>query len=68
MDDSAALSPRPEHVLPFFLDILRDVHPALAVPFVKASLQQVLALQVDDVVIRNVVFKLQLTHHAHGED
>ena len=68
MDDSAALSPLPEHVLPFFLDVLRDVRPALAVPFVKASLQQVLAVQVDDVVFRNVVFKLQLTHHAHGED
>ena len=52
----------------FFLDVLRDVHPALAAPFVKASLQQVLALQVEDVTIRNVVFKLQLTHHALGED
>ena len=68
MDDSTALYPLPERVLPFFLDVLRDVHPALAAPFVKASLQQVLALQVEDVTIRNVVFKLKLTHHAHGED
>ena len=68
MDDSAALSPLPEHVLPFFLDVLRDVHPALAAPFVKASLQQVLALQVEDVVIRNVVFKLQFTCYARSED
>ena len=38
MELSAALHPLPEHVLPFFIDVLRDVHPALAAPFVKASL------------------------------
>ena len=58
MDPLTALHPLPEHVLPFFLDVLRDVHPALAAPVVKASLQQVLAIEVDDVIIRNVVFKL----------
>ena len=68
MDLSTALHPLPEHVLPFFLDVLRDVHPALAAPFVKASLQQVLALQVEDVIIRNVVFKLQFTRYALSED
>ena len=57
-----------EHVFPLFLDVLRDVHPALAAPFVKASLQQVLAVQVEDVVIRNVVFKLQCTCYARSED
>ena len=68
MELSTALHPLPEHVLPFFLDVLRDVHPALAAPFVKASLQQVLALQVEDVIIRNVVFKLQFTRYARSED
>ena len=37
------------------------MHPALAAPFVKASMQQALALLVEDVIIWNVVFKLNYT-------
>ena len=39
MELSAALGRFfPEKVLPVFLDVLRDVHPDLAVPFLQASL------------------------------
>ena len=39
MELSTALHPLPEHVLPFFLEAFLDVHPALAAPLLKASLQ-----------------------------
>ena len=59
-----AIGSLPERALPVFLDVRRDVHPELAAPFVKASLQEVLGLKVEDVIIRNVVRKLRMSGYV----
>ena len=61
MELSVALGRLPERVLPVFLDVLRDVHPDLAVPFLQASLQEALGLKIEDVIIRNAIWKLRLS-------
>ena len=59
-----ALHPLPEQVHPVFLDVLRDVHPDLAAPFVKASSQEALGMKLEDVTIRNVVYKLLMSGYV----
>ena len=50
-----------EKVFPVFLDVLRDVHPDLAVPFLQVSLQEALGSKVEEVFIRNAIWKLRLS-------
>ena len=51
--------PLPERVLPIFLEVLRDVCPTLALPFLKAKMQEAGEESVEDLHVRNVLFKLQ---------
>ena len=62
-----ALGRLPERVLPVFLDVLRDVHPDLAVPFLQANLQEALGSKVEEVIIRNAICRLSLSGYARDD-
>ena len=67
MELSVALGRLPERVLPVFLDVLRDVHPDLAVPFLQSSLQEALGSKVEEIIIRNARCKLRLSGYVRDD-